>query len=137
MEKQTIAQRIVMLLDILGMEVTPFAESLEINPGNIRNYMHKGNRPGSDLLEKIANTYPQVNLVWLLTGKEEPLAPIRGPLDISTDTVHTSLYSCQHELNMARNEIGSLREQLKTMDELVATKNDTIDLLKSIANQIN
>ena len=137
MERQTIAERIVLLVGILGFEVVHFAESLEINPGNIRNYKNNGNRPGSDLLEKIANTYPQVNLVWLLTGKEEPLLPERTPIDASTGSTHHTLQGCQLELDMVRREVEGLRDQLKTQEAIIATKDEMLSMLRGGYNRPN
>jgi len=130
MQKQTIAQRVVMLVELLGLEVTPFAESLEINPGNIRNYMHRGTSPNSDLIEKIAETYPQVNVVWLITGAGEPLLP-------ESTSPPDTLATCRQDLETARHQLDSFKEQLKLKDQLLEAKEETIALFRSTYNRPN
>lgn len=60
--------RIIQLLDALSLSARQFDMSI----GSANGYtlrMEKNNASvGSDVIERIIKTYPQVNLVWLITG---------------------------------------------------------------------
>lgn len=61
--------RIVQLLDAMHLSARQF----DISIGTANGYtlrMQKNNASvGSDVIERIIKEYPQVNLVWLITGK--------------------------------------------------------------------
>lgn len=61
--------RIMLFLNEIGLSARQF----DISIGTANGYtlrMKKNNASvGSDVIEKIINTYPQINLVWLITGQ--------------------------------------------------------------------
>lgn len=79
MEKNTLGGRIELLIKHLGLSQTSFAKSLSTSGTRISNVTQGRNKPDSQLLAAISETYPKVNMGWLLTGK--------GKLD---ETVKTS-----------------------------------------------
>lgn len=72
MAEEPIGQRIKFLITSLGLSVRKFAHALDVGETNIRNYLDRGTKPSSDILEKIILSFPQVNMVWLLTSEGEP-----------------------------------------------------------------
>lgn len=61
--------RVLKVIDALGMSARQF----DISIGTTNGYslrMHKNHASiGSDIIERIYKKYPKVNLVWLITGK--------------------------------------------------------------------
>ena len=61
--------RLVLFIKEIGLSARQF----DISIGTANGYtlrMHKNKASvGSDVIEKIISTYPQINLVWLITGK--------------------------------------------------------------------
>lgn len=65
----TTIDRILYFAESQGMSVRAFAKSVGIS----HSLLGKTKALGSDKLEKILSTYPDLNPVWLLTGKGEML----------------------------------------------------------------
>jgi transcriptional regulator with XRE-family HTH domain len=155
MEQQSIGQRINFLMTSSKFSVRKFAQMLDLSETNIRNYI-KGTKPSSDVLEKIAQTFPQTNLAWLITGNGQPFlddAPTTTThiKNISGGAVHSgtgnqviTLEACMQELELTKRdatslqkENDSLREQLKLKDQLLEAKDETIALFRSTYNRPN
>lgn len=80
MSETTINQRLNFLLNALGMKAGPFSRALGVSETTIRNYVDRTSKPSSEILEKIVNTFKQVNLIWLVTGEGEPFLQEAGEL---------------------------------------------------------
>lgn len=67
----TINERIQQLRESTGMGRTLFARHVGINQRTLAAIEYDGNKPGADILGKIAEKYPQY-ILWVLTGKANP-----------------------------------------------------------------
>lgn len=175
MSETTINQRLNFLLKELGMKAGPFARALDLSETTIRNYVDRTAKPSSDVLEKIANTFRQVNLVWLITGEGEPFFPdsleasvtqtgnfnqagtgnaqkIKGNKnnvqnnsgDHAKITNNVQLENCKRDLATAEKELQHLRDRLAAAEALVASKDvtiaskeETISVLRAAFNRPN
>jgi hypothetical protein len=79
MSETTINQRLNFLLKTIGMKPGAFARALDLSETTVRNYVDRSAKPSSEVLERIANTFKQVNLVWLITGNGEHFLPNSTP----------------------------------------------------------
>ncbi len=68
----TIKTRLKEFATFQGLSIRAFEERCGLNRGNISNMSDDGNI-GSDKLSKIFDSYPSLNLAWLLTGEGEML----------------------------------------------------------------
>lgn len=66
--------RIFTLIDRLQLSPTKFADNIGINRSTISGIKSGRTQPTLQLFEKIHNTYPEVNLYWLLSGEGEVFA---------------------------------------------------------------
>lgn len=164
MTQETIGQRIKFLTTSLNLSVRKFAQMLDVSETNIRNYIDKGTKPSSDVLEKVLLQFPLVNMAWLLTGQGEPL--LSEPDNSTTQTgnfiqsgtrnkqtikgnkgtVQTgdgstinnlTLDDCKNDLEKAQREIEYLRGQLLMQETVLAAKEETITLLRASFNRPN
>lgn len=156
MSETTINQRLNFLLKELGIKAGPFARALDLSETTIRNYVDRTAKPSSDVLEKIANTFRQVNLVWLVTGEGEPflsvlsddvtqtgnfnqagngnIQKVKGNKnnvqaangDHANITNNVKLEDCKRDLAASKKEVEHLRAQLAAAEALVASKDVTI-----------
>ena len=85
-------------MDHYGISATAFAENLGINRSTISHLLSGRNKPSLDVVMKVLETYPEVELYWLLNGtgsfpstpKNMQEAPL--PKSIPTaDTIQQSL----------------------------------------------
>jgi transcriptional regulator with XRE-family HTH domain len=138
MEEQSIGQRIRFLMTGLNLKVSTFARALEVSETNIRNYLERGTKPSSDVLEKLANTFEQVNIVWVVTGKGDPFLPGASESTTSATTIegkknkgiqntgngnntinNISLDSCKRDLASAHEKITLLTSQLADKERII------------------
>jgi hypothetical protein len=158
--QEPINERIKILIDSLKMSVRAFSAALDTPASTTRNYLDKGTKPSTDYIERIAAHFKTVNLHWLITGQgeifigEAPLATNSATTRIKKVTggaVHSgngnqliTLEACQQELEQTKRNLAALQReielltgQLQTKDALIASKEETIDLLKAAFNRPN
>lgn len=146
MSETTINQRLKFLLELLDLKAGQFARALGLSETTVRNYVDRTAKPSSDVIEKIATTFRLVNLAWLITGEGPPLheadSTFGGPRPISLKNNSGNAIGINHgkasqqqgslpgnEATLLK-EIENLKQQLKLKDELLAAKQESIDLLK-------
>lgn len=142
------------------MSARAFSAAIGVPDSNTRNYLSKGTKLNADYLESIVSHFSNVNLNWLVTGQGELFTGEMPPVTNTTTTrikkvtggaVHSgngnqliTLEACQQELEQTRRTAAELQKenehlkaQLQTKDALIASKEETIDLLKAAFNRPN
>jgi DNA-binding transcriptional regulator YiaG len=158
MAESTVNERLKILVDKLGLSVNAFSEALGVPGTTTRNYLVRGTNPKSEFLAKITRRFEHVNPNWLLLGEGEMMLPGYEPSQVmvshtknnygnnvgnnrGTVSQHTIQASdrdaLQIQLTLAQQEIESLRTQLANKDALLASKDETIAVLKSAFNRPN
>ena len=143
--QETIGQRIKFLLDELGLSIRKLARTLDVSDTNIRNYIERGSKPSSDVIEKILRSFPQLNSLWLITGQGEPFLAkstgTSGPeFNYTGNNYGNSVGSnrggtvTQHKGTMpvvveGPSEIVLLRAMIKQLEGQLADKERTIQIL--------
>ena len=61
-------KRLQIIMDHYGISATAFAEKLGINRSTISHLLSGRNKPSLDVVMKVLQTYPEVELYWLLNG---------------------------------------------------------------------
>lgn len=154
MSETTINQRLNFLLTKLGLKAGAFARALGLSETTIRNYVDRTAKPSSDVLEKISNTFKQVNLVWLVTGEGEPFKEDNTTAQNQTNILGDSnnvasgkggkaiqnnytLADCEKERDSLRAERDSLAKQvelllgqLEMQKTIIEGKDQMLDLLR-------
>lgn len=74
--KRTI-ERLGIFIGTLGVSKSEFERSIHVGNGYIGKQIRRKGSIGSHIIEKILTTYPQLNVVWLMTGRERMI--IRRP----------------------------------------------------------
>jgi transcriptional regulator with XRE-family HTH domain len=60
--------RIMQLMKEKGLNRNEFAEKIGVQRSSITHILSGRNRPSLDFIEKLAKTYPNLNMNWLVTG---------------------------------------------------------------------
>ncbi|WP_299336524.1 hypothetical protein [uncultured Psychroserpens sp.] len=82
--------RIMQVISALNMSARQFDLSIGTANGYILRMQKNNASVGSDVIERIVKEYPQINLVWLITGKgnmfvDQPSRPkVRSKQEIET-----------------------------------------------------
>ena len=81
--------RLKQLLEHLGMASSAFAQSIDVNRSSISHLLSGRNKPSLDVIIKILEKYPEVNLYWLLNGKGEFLSNSKDAIPPPGDLIKT------------------------------------------------
>lgn len=77
--ESTINERIKMILEAKNLSVNAFSKALDMPQVTVNNYV-KGNRKISfELIERIAQVYPDISKKWLLSGEGDMVESDRPP----------------------------------------------------------
>ncbi|TFG73028.1 MAG: XRE family transcriptional regulator [Flavobacteriales bacterium] len=62
-------RRLELLLEFYGLSAAAFADKIEVQRSGISHLLSGRNKPSLDFVMKVVQTFPEVNLYWLLNGK--------------------------------------------------------------------
>ena len=62
-------ERFKQLLKEKNLTAARFAELIQVNASAMSHILNGRNKPGFDVLEKIVQAFPDVNLNWLISGQ--------------------------------------------------------------------
>lgn len=63
-----VINRIYEYLKLKDFKVTAFEKSIEVGNGYLKKADNRNSSIGSDVIERIANKYPELSIEWLITG---------------------------------------------------------------------
>lgn len=70
---ELINERVRLIYKSYNITLKSFSEALDISEGTLKSMFNRGTNPSFEVIEKIANAYPNLSLEWLITGKGEML----------------------------------------------------------------
>jgi hypothetical protein len=145
MSETTINQRLIFLLESLKMKAPAFARTIGVGETTFRNYIDRDSKPSSEVLEKILNSFENVNIVWLVTGRGEPFTSEVPSVANTTTTrikkvtggaVHSgngnqliTLEACQQELENTKRDMATAQKEIALLTSQLADKERTIQIL--------
>jgi hypothetical protein len=113
-------ERLYEFLDYKGLSAYAFERSCELSNGYL-NKQFKGNGGvGSDVLEKIHRTYPELSLIWLISGKGNML--FEEPQEMSESG---RIYQSAND-----EVIDLLKDKIKLLEKANADKEKIIALME-------
>lgn len=103
----TIKERLYKIAELNSLSVRAFEEKCNLKRGNISNMAPNG-AIGSDKLTKILDTFPGINIYWVLTGN------VVNPSILGDEESHSNLVN---KLLVQAEEIGRLRERVRQLEQ--------------------
>jgi predicted transcriptional regulator len=70
------SKRLQKIIDFYGVTATTFSENLAFNRSTISHLLAGRNKPSLEFVMKVLQTYPEIDLYWLLYGKGSFPTPI-------------------------------------------------------------
>jgi hypothetical protein len=125
---ETVKSRLVEFLSYLKMGQNAFEKKVGISNGYISKV---GKSIGSEIINKISTTYPELNTEWLLNGEGEMLKPIISQNNIEGDNIQGSNFTVN------KSQTDKFLDLLKTKDEQLNKSQEQIDKLISIIEKLN
>ena len=126
----TINDRIGLIIKDLGLNNNSFSVIVGTNPTVIHNIVKGRNAPGFELFSKIALSFDNINMNWLITGngsmhvQEKPELSIKPiiekPRTKQKDQPGCALCKIKDDMIKMKDElIDSLRQQIDTQSKLI------------------
>ncbi|RKS53238.1 helix-turn-helix protein [Gillisia mitskevichiae] len=74
------SKRLQIILDYYDISAAVFADAIQVGRSSISHILSGRNKPSLDFVLKIVQTYPEVELYWLLNGKGDfPKSDVKKP----------------------------------------------------------
>jgi transcriptional regulator with XRE-family HTH domain len=122
--------RIGLLLKVKDVTASKFAEMIGVQPSNISHILSGRNKPSLDFITKVIETFPDINLEWLMFGKgsmlqHEIISPDNAQLEQNDDHVYVS----EQQENPIIPDLFSQDYLVEnSMDENISAQNTDIEL---------
>ncbi len=114
--------RILQLVDYFSLSRNKFAAEIGISSSRMSNIATKRNRPDSEMLSRIAETFTNINMTWVLTGKGEMLIDSSAHLNEPKSEYNKDCTGCkekQRQIDHLQNTVEKLLEESKKDHELI------------------
>ena len=131
MEKSAIQTRVEQYIKYKGLTNSRFEKQVGLSNGFVRN-MDKG--MSTDKVMRISEEFPELNILWLITGKGSMLAT-GTPVESNEDNqpfVHRMVETLRKQLESQQTTIQSLTEQNKVLLQVIESQ---LELIKHPVNQ--
>jgi hypothetical protein len=122
-----IIDRLLKFIDLNCKSVNAFHQSIGVSNG----YVTQVKQIGSDIIEKIANVYPTLDIEWLITGNGNMLKDINNA---SNSMVSEGI--AEYKVNQKTNEEALLFWKQKAL-QLSQENNDLLLKIDSLMSQLN
>lgn len=114
-----ITERLKQFIDFINVSISAFEKSIGMSNASFRKIYNNNGAIGSDKLERILNTYPQLNPSWLLTGEgsmilgeENAVQQKQESTESKGDFVRVKIHDDHvHYTYINRNHVYAVREE--------------------------
>lgn len=114
-----VVQRLNQFIEIKGISKYKFYQKTGLSNGAL----DKGDNLGSDKCEKIYYAFPEINLVWLLTGQGEMItsAPISvsAPQEADNSFLYNMYKEKEEKVEAQAEQIGALKQMIRQLEEKI------------------
>jgi transcriptional regulator with XRE-family HTH domain len=95
-ESEELGERIKHIRTLLNKSQKEISDDIQYSQSNLSQVENGVNEPGSSLLRRLSQKYPQINIDWIITGTGNP---IKGEKDKSTGELNEELRAQNRLLN--------------------------------------
>mgnify|MGYP000629632162 CR=1 FL=1 len=127
----TINERLVQLIEALGMNLNRFAKSIDKAYTSVESICKGRTKPSFDLLESIFTAYPQVSRDWLLMGEGQMFR------DSSTTPAQVAVSADSYLQEFLVKLEDKFQKQLDKKDEQIAGLQRTVDTMAMLLGKPN
>lgn len=111
------SNRLLYILEKYSMNASAFAERIGVQRSSLSHLLSGRNKPSLDLIIRIHDTFPELNLEWLIYGKEP----------IKINSVSNSLYNEKDSNSKPLQSEQHLKNEFETSEEQHSFSTTTID----------
>ena len=81
--------RLEEILNHYGLSASAFAEKISVQRSSISHILSGRNKPSLDFIDKVLQAFPEIDLIWLLSGRGKLIASaplLTQPLTVKSTT---------------------------------------------------
>lgn len=119
-----IKNRVLLFCKSKGLSIEPFLESIGMTYGSFKGKAKDGSL-NSDAIENIYTKYPEINLVWLITGQGEMELKNNMEQPFEKDT---------YKNDTLNEKVQLLSKLVHAQEVTIKSQNITIDATKVVLN---
>jgi hypothetical protein len=110
-----IIERIFNFIDYKKISVNEFSKKVDVSNGYFAKQRLSNANVGSQIIEKIINTYPDISIEWLVIGKGEMLKPEARPVPVREPdkSALEMIWELSAENALLKREIEEMRKEKK------------------------
>lgn len=116
-------ERLYQFIEHKGLSAYGFERSCELSNGYLKKQLKGGGSVGSDVLEKIHHAYPELSLIWLITGT--------GGMIFSDEVEQEVKDGGTGYISDGEEVVSLLKDKIKLLENSVADKDKIISLMES------
>lgn len=120
-------KRLEIILDYYGLSASSFADKIGVQRSSLSHLLSGRNKPSLDLILKVVQNFPEVDLYWILNGK--------GAFPKLESKIISDLPSSSQNLENLTKEQTSSQQPSLFADEVATMKNPVFE--KKIENFSN
>ncbi len=137
MNKLAIIERIQLIVSHYGLSTSSFADSIQVQRSSMSHLLSGRNKPSLDFVTKVIDTYPEVDLYWLLKGEgsfpRTNSAKQTRVSEVTSQKSKTTIKSAQpptlfetidSESEIQESDEASEKRNLKTLRKVILLYND-------------
>ncbi|MBN1925723.1 MAG: helix-turn-helix transcriptional regulator [Prolixibacteraceae bacterium] len=117
--------RIIKLIESEGLTASEFADRVGVQRSNISHVLSGRNQPGFTFIQKILETFTNLNSRWLITGQGEMYE--KSEMNEHVEPTGSNLFSRDND---------ELEENRSVKDEIVENKSDKLDDVDVLKEEI-
>ena len=113
----TVIERFQQIISSLNLSAGTFADQIGVSPGTISHILSGRNKyPSTEVILRIHETFPQINLNWLLTGEgESGLDQVNSePIESTSKRNENTLFSAEEESSPNNGKENEFRTMLSS-----------------------
>jgi transcriptional regulator with XRE-family HTH domain len=116
------SKRLKKVIDYYGLSASAFADKLGVQRSSISHILSGRNKPSLEFVMKILNTFPEVELYWLLNGKGSfpkttSVENVTAPTPTSRPKIEQQ--SIQQSFPLDEKVTSTIPSNGKTIDKIV------------------
>lgn len=125
-----ISDRIKQFIDYKNITINKFSDSVGTSNSYFNKLIKNGTTIGSDKIENILQAYPEINPIWLVTGKGEMInAYNQKETSLNITNEDPDKYEIKKE-ELFLKKIEILNEQIDFLNEKIDFLREKIDFLE-------
>ncbi|MFA5713460.1 MAG: helix-turn-helix transcriptional regulator [Bacteroidales bacterium] len=119
-------ERLQQFMSEEGLSPAQLADILEIQRSGLSHILSGRNKPSYDFINKLVTNFPNINIMWLITGNNQEVVPPKEG--------RASLFENNASLKISELEPYPSKSEIKKEERVVIGENEKVEKILVIYN---